>query len=749
MSSALEQEVERLTSGLRVSTDPQVAERLEALTPLLLQADEPLLAARVFLARAMIAFAHRRDLADAQRLVEHGLARVSPDDDTLLWARLLNTKALLLMMRGDLFAAIEPLLQAELRSRSLGHSGLLMRALALGNLGSCLLTVGDRLGGIKVLEEALALPLDVAATFTHIQCMAPLANAYALEGEQAKVREVTVRMRSLMQDPTDLAAVERVRAEGLMATCEARLALFDGRLSEAAAQADRSAELLGPFSDRQELARAYLIGAQATLQLGDLERADLLAHKAEQAAGGHPSPQAWSEALELRAEIAERQGQLQRAIDLLRSAQRGDSAHIRRGLGEAVRALVNHYNDEINHLRHNELRSANDSLRAALTDLRIAKDAAEQAVRARHDFLSQMSHEIRTPLHGVLGSTHLLSNTPLAPDQRETLEVARRSAELTLAIVDDILDFRTLEEGRLELDPVPFPLRRPARDAVRMVLPRAADKGLTLELHIEQGLPERVIGDDRRLQQVLVNLLANAVKFTSQGHVTLELSAHPQGIQFSVTDTGIGIAPEALGRIFQPYTQSDASTRRRAGGTGLGLTISRSLVALAGGALQVESTLGVGSRFHFAVPLPAHSSQEAGPEALEDIRGMRVLVAEDNPVNRLLIERMLQDLGVTVHCAEGGSDAVHSALRQRPHVVLMDLHMPDMDGDEATRRLREAGYPGPILALTASVLAEDREVCLSAGMDGFLTKPLTPSALCKALAPHRPAQSLAPQSQSE
>jgi signal transduction histidine kinase/CheY-like chemotaxis protein len=378
-----------------------------------------------------------------------------------------------------------------------------------------------------------------------------------------------------------------------------------------------------------------------------------------------------------------------------------------------------------------------------------ARRKAEEATAAKSGFLATMSHEIRTPMNGVLGMMALLDQTRLEAGQREYLDTARRSGEALLAIIDDILDLSKLEAGRMGVDAVPFAPRRAVDDVAALLRPLASDKGLDLTAIIADDVPESLTGDGRRVRQILLNLVGNALKFTAHGFVRIEatLDTDESGaswLRLAVRDSGIGIDDLALSRLFTEFTQADTSTTRRYGGTGLGLAISRRLATLMGGSVLAASAPGVGSTFTLVLPAIAAAEPEAvdgvaaAPKPLKiAARRPVVLLVEDNPVNQLVATRMLQLEGCEVDLAANGAEAVDRAQMRLYDLILMDCHMPVMDGFEATRRLREQLIPAarpPILALTASVLDEDRQLCRQAGMDAALAKPLQRAALAEALA---------------
>ena len=393
---------------------------------------------------------------------------------------------------------------------------------------------------------------------------------------------------------------------------------------------------------------------------------------------------------------------------------------------------------------NNNLKKEIEIRKESEAELRRQKERAEEASKAKSQFLAKMSHEIRTPLNAIIGMTNLTLMTDDEDERLDYLITVRESSDHLITLINDVLDFSKIEEGKLKLDPVDIETRRFLDDIIRSLGIKAGEKSLYLTLELEEGVPDYIYADVSRLRQILINLISNALKFTHRGGVSVRVYPAPDAgpvdeerptIQFEVRDTGIGISPDRFNAIFESFTQSDDSISRTYGGTGLGLSICRELVSMMKGSIWVESETGKGSSFYFKIPLKkgqenlSHRLQKESVLKNASQRQLSILLAEDNEVNQRLASAVLKKLNHDVDVAKNGIRVLEMLRNKYYDLILMDIEMPKMDGIEATERIRkgEAGEGMkdiPIIAITAHVLDEIKDRCISAGMDEYVAKPI-------------------------
>lgn len=668
----------------------------------------------------------RGEPQQARRLLDEAIAVPGGEHWPRTRIAVLQMEATWWMHHGDPARALEALLLMRRRSQEAGFTSFELKAEL--NLGYQLSALGDSALATEHLARARALAGTESRRLGEVEAAALVL---AVERrDDAGARQAGERLTELCAAGPE--AVDG-RARALLRLFQAVLDAWQGRWppARAAAEQARDDPHTGLAMDRSLV--DYVHGL-CCLGEGRHEAAaaHLAAARTQLSGALHRPRQALLDGLEARLLLAEG-----RAEAVLAMVERMPGTGARTVVGGGTMLQFIERTLELRDAaRVEELYSDNEALRRLHQSEQQARAAAEAAAAARHRFLSTMSHEIRTPLNGVLASVDLLAESPLQPEQQRLVQVLRRSGELTLQILDDVLELGKIESGHGSIQWADFALREPLDQVVALHGAQAAARQIELEVHVHEGCPGRVRGDARRLEQVLLNLVANALRHTGPGRVQIRVApAGAAGLRFEVQDDGEGIAPELLPGVFGAYVQGELRPGAARVGTGLGLAICQGLVTLHGGHIGVESTLGEGACFWFELPLEAAPPQppdepERPPSPLQ---GRRVLLAEDNPTNQALGVLMLEQQGAVVVAVDDGQAAVEAALADSYDLVLMDLHMPRMGGAEAARQLRRAGYAQPIVALTASALPEDRDAALAAGMDAFATKPVRPRQLLRVL----------------
>jgi signal transduction histidine kinase len=454
----------------------------------------------------------------------------------------------------------------------------------------------------------------------------------------------------------------------------------------------------------------------------------------------------WEEVL-ARLDVRDRLLIVKKPFDTIEVSQLARTLTAKWQLAREAESLISRLEEAVRQ-RTRELELANRNLlhhldvqEHMIDELAAAKRAAEQANQSKSEFLANMSHEIRTPMNGVLGLAHLLLQTGLTERQSEYVSKMQSSGQHLLGIINGILDFSKVDSGRLELEQSSFASKKLMAQTTALLTEKCRTKRLALQIEVAPDVPERLVGDRLRLEQILLNYANNALKFTETGVIALRVRLQQRGgddvlLRFEVSDTGVGLRPEEIGRLFQSFSQADASTTRKFGGTGLGLAICKRLATLMGGEVGVDSSYGHGSTFWFTARLGIDS--DAGYESIPPqhdapVLQARVLLVEDNDINQIIAREILESAGATVDIASDGQQAVAMVARARYDLVFMDMQMPVMDGLTATRAIRASGQRMPIVAMTANAMESARQKCLEAGMNEVLTKPIEPDQVWAAL----------------
>ena len=674
---------------------------------------------KVLLALASARLFHNR-AAEAEPLIDEALAAVdgAVDPVTNLW--LLNLKGVLEATQARFVMASETFTAMLCLAQDTHNANL--RFIAALNRAWTFLHLDDTDRAEPAFHDAFAVAYKANG---EAAALCGLTLTYLRAGRSVDARDAWTRTDAVFQTIEGDRGVQRDR--DLHAANAAWLALLEDRAEDAAreivAVLDRRS-----FGLPLDRFLGHYVHAEALLSLGRATEAlDTISTAVALGQGTELQPM-YARMVELRSRVHVALGRVDDALADLREAWNHARRHRTSEVGTALRELIRHHEGEAWRAAEIELQATNSALRKANDALDRAREEAEQAAISRYRFLSSMSHEIRTPLNGVLATVDLLGDTPTNAEQDELIGVLSRSADLTLEIINDVLDLGKLESGRFELHIDDFELLQPARDTLSLLEARASAHDTALVLEHDDSLASHVRGDGRRLQQVLVNLVGNAIKFTKGGTVTLGVHADGGRVRFSVRDTGVGIPLDQQEGLFDAYQQVQGTMS----GTGLGLAICKKLVEAAGGDIALESALGEGTTFHFSLMLPAVTAESRSEgESAGRLDDLHVLLAEDNLVNQLVIRRLLERLGARVSVVGDGAQAVDAVADH--DVVLMDMQMPVMDGLEATRELRRRGCAVPIVALTASTLAEDRRAAAESGMDGFASKPARRQDLARAI----------------
>ena len=718
-------------------TDPAAAmPQLEVLVAEVRAGDQADLLAQACVELGICAL-HAGERLRAKDLLIEGMDAAERAENLRAWLTAANALSWMHPQAGEPVSAVVVLMRAVERAQVDGSPRQV--AVAASNLGACLLNQGALSEALACYERAATLLEHAVGTQRRSRGLARVGqiNALVLLGRLDEASALlTEWLPDLIETPRlPLAPVFATQARVLMARGD-----IDQALSAIADGLHHCPE--GSLFSEVEL---RLLEGEALFAAGrPADAITALRHPLFDNPDAMRERTTWQR-LTLLARAAREAGQQEAELFALRAlASTADDPRSRQ-VGAALHALARRIVQAESPSNDPELAAANEALaqknrmlheRArALVE---ARDAALQTAEVRHRFLSVMSHELRTPLGGVVASAETLMAMDLDPEAHRIVEVISEAADLTIRVIDDVLEHGRLEAGSVELDPRVFPLRQVLQTVVDLLQPRARATGVEIELDVAADAPESVHGDDHRLQQVLLNLVGNAVKFAPGGLVRLVVRAERSQLAFEVVDDGPGIPKEALPTLFRPWTQGSRSVARHQGGSGLGLAISRRLVEAMGGHLTVESEEGSGTTFRFGISLPQAVPSGGVVRARNGVLPrlqppLSVLLVEDHPVNQQVVVALLEQLGVAVQVATDGETALQLARGGDFDLLLLDRHLPDIDGTEIASILRASEDPRPRIALTAAVLPEDRAACLEAGMDDFLPKPVTRATLASTL----------------
>ncbi|MED5373755.1 MAG: ATP-binding protein [Myxococcota bacterium] len=647
--------------------------------------------------------------AACDRWLDLGISLGGYAHDPERWISLLNFRAQRFLSQGLLVEALEPLAAVLQRGDGV-RAG--QQAQALGNLSSVLALLGDQDAALEYSRRALDLSRGLGED-SPIGQLLPLRAAALLEQDLPGGEALVVETRALLPAQQG----HRLRRVGaLLERAEAWLALRQGRPVDAVEHARRAHEALEPWGDGEELSSCLEAEARGLMALGAVDEAAEAAARCWEGMDGVAGEALPRRVLRLRAQIARARGDQDTLLEVVEQLTDPGWTQRKGHPTQAVWSLVRRHVAQ-SAASDSEIAAVNHSLRQAMDAAELARESAQRLAGHRLSFLAQVSHELRTPLQGVLGTVELLGDEPLSPAGLELVEILGDSSRLTLGVVDEVLDLSKLEAGALDLEQQPFALLPALNEVLDGQRARAADFGLQLQLQLSGSTVPVVTGDRKRLQQLLMNLVGNAIKYASS-IVVVRVDTQRGALQCSVEDDGPGIPLALQATLFEPYVQ--AASSRRSGGTGLGLAISRALTKRLGGDISLRSVPGEGACFRFELPFPPGelAVREQGP--MEDLSAVEVILAEDNETNRMVLTRQLERMGATVRAFSDGSQV----LDQRGDLFLLDMNMVHMHGPETARALRSRGVKAVILALTASVMEHDHQTCLAAGMDGVLTKPL-------------------------